>query len=331
MSCSNSALTMRRYSPRYCAMAVYSSCSTSILLEIDLAVDQPFQVGVGEFAHRMRLDRCHAGRPAGGPHQPLRAGAEGAQFLVGRLLPRPVQQLQDVDLGQLRHLAQRLVHEDAAAVHRRADRVGRNEQHAQPFRRRSGHCRSGRGSSRPGGGGRPRCRSPRPGRARGSASGIACGQLPERLPDRAQVGAQGQLAEQHRQNRAAPGEEEMARPGAAARGCSSRRTGGSSCCSTRLDVLRRELLPDGAAMLVKHDAARLVEHLPAALPGHVAEVGIFQVEGRQQGIEAAQFEELVAVEGAAIRRRRRSRETGRSPPGRCGGARAGRRPATSPG
>src|SRR5262249_34089227 len=66
-----------------------------------------------------------------------------------------------------------------------------------------------------------------------------------------------------------------------------------------LDEIRRELLPDGAAMLVVDDAARLIEHFPAALPGHVAEVGVFEVEGFEQAIEATQFEKLDAIEGAA--------------------------------
>ena len=51
-------------------------------------------------------------------------------------------------------------------------------------------------------------------------------------------------------------------------------------------------------MLVEYHAARLVEHLPAALPCHVAEVGVFQVEGLQQAVESAELEELRAVEGA---------------------------------
>ena len=60
----------------------------------------------------------------------------------------------------------------------------------------------------------------------------------------------------------------------------------------------RELLADGAAMLVIHDAARLVENLPAALPGDVAEVGVFEIEGREQRVEAAELEKLAPVEGA---------------------------------
>ena len=56
-------------------------------------------------------------------------------------------------------------------------------------------------------------------------------------------------------------------------------------------------------------AARLVEHLPAALPRHVAEVGVFQVEGRQQLVEAAQLQKLCAGRRRTIRRRRRSTGT----------------------
>src|SRR6185437_11868468 len=49
---------------------------------------------------------------------------------------------------------------------------------------------------------------------------------------------------------------------------------------------------------VVHDAGGLVENFPAALPGEKAEVRVFQIEGREQGIEAAEFEKLAAIEGA---------------------------------
>ena len=51
-------------------------------------------------------------------------------------------------------------------------------------------------------------------------------------------------------------------------------------------------------MLVVDHAARLVKHLPAALPGHIAQVAVFQVEGLQQPVETAQFEKLFAIECA---------------------------------
>ena len=66
----------------------------------------------------------------------------------------PVQQFDHVNFRQLHHLAQRLVHEDAAAVDRRADGVGRNEQHAQALGSAAPWRRSDRGSSRRAGAGR---------------------------------------------------------------------------------------------------------------------------------------------------------------------------------
>ena len=66
-----------------------------------------------------------------------------------------------------------------------------------------------------------------------------------------------------------------------------------------LDLILRKFLADGAAMLVEHHAARLVVHLPAPLPRHETQVRVLQVEGFQQTVEAAEFEELGAVEGAA--------------------------------
>ena len=82
-------------------------------------------------------------------------------------------------------------------------------------------------------------------------------------------------------------------------------------------------------MLVIHDAARLVEHFPAALPGQVAEVGVFQIEGREQLVEAAQLEKLAAIEragSAAAVEARIEIVDGRD---RRDGARAGRRSPTS--
>ncbi len=65
-----------------------------------------------------------------------------------------------------------------------------------------------------------------------------------------------------------------------------------------LDPLLAKPLADGAAVFVVNHAARLVENLPTALPGHVSQVGVFQVEGRQQPVEAAQTQKFSAVEGA---------------------------------
>jgi hypothetical protein len=49
---------------------------------------------------------------------------------------------------------------------------------------------------------------------------------------------------------------------------------------------------------VEDAAGGLIEHLPSAFPGHHAEVGIFEIEGLEEFVEAAECEELAAVEGA---------------------------------
>ena len=66
----------------------------------------------------------------------------------------------------------------------------------------------------------------------------------------------------------------------------------------RFDVAGAEAAADGAAVFVMHDAGGLVENFPAALPGHEAEVGVFQIEGREQFVEAAELQKFAAVERA---------------------------------
>jgi len=67
-----------------------------------------------------------------------------------------------------------------------------------------------------------------------------------------------------------------------------------------LNVGVGEVLADSAAMFVVDDAGGLVKHFPAAFPGHVAEVGVFQIEGREKVVEAAQLEKFAAIEGAVL-------------------------------
>src|SRR5262245_46482431 len=65
-----------------------------------------------------------------------------------------------------------------------------------------------------------------------------------------------------------------------------------------LDVSSRKALADGSAMLVIDHAGRLVENFPAALPGEISKVGVFQIKGLEQFVKAAQFQKLLAVERA---------------------------------
>ena len=64
-------------------------------------------------------------------------------------------------------------------------------------------------------------------------------------------------------------------------------------------------------MLVIDDAARLIEHLPAALPGQVAEVGVFQIERARAADRSRPARETSRGRTRRSRRRRRSRDRGR--------------------
>src|SRR5205823_4598690 len=105
-----------------------------------------------------------------------------------------------------------------------------------------------------------------------------------------------QLAEEDREHGAGPGEEKVAgkaRPFVNVLPAEEDEV----LPEDGLDVIAGEGLANGAAMLVVYDATRLVKHLPAAFPGHVAEIRIFQVKGLQQPVEAAELEKLRAAEG----------------------------------
>src|SRR5579871_1558510 len=64
-----------------------------------------------------------------------------------------------------------------------------------------------------------------------------------------------------------------------------------------LNLRFTEALADGSTVFVIHDTARLVQHLPAALPCHVPEVRIFQIERREQIVESAELQKFATVEG----------------------------------
>src|SRR5579862_7499484 len=66
----------------------------------------------------------------------------------------------------------------------------------------------------------------------------------------------------------------------------------------RVDSRRREFLANGPAMLVINDALGLIQYFPAALPGLVTEIGVFEIKRAKQLVESAEREELSAVESA---------------------------------
>ncbi len=200
-------------------------------------------------------------------------------------------------LRQLHHLAKRLVHKDAASVDRRTDRIGRDEQHTQAV----WHALQGSeaiaevAAERPPeglritDGGQGQSAAPRTESLR---------KLPEGPPQRTQVGAQGHVAEDHGQHGARPCEEKVRRqPPYLVNVLPAEEN--VVFLQYGLDLILREFLADGAAMLVEYHAAWLVVDLPAPLPRHETEVRVLQVEGFQQTVEAAEFEEFGAVESAA--------------------------------
>ena len=60
-------------------------------------------------------------------------------------------------------------------------------------------------------------------------------------------------------------------------------------------------LANGAAMFVVHEAFRLIEGLPTALPGKVPDIGVFEVKRRQDGVEGSEFQKLPPVIGGALK------------------------------
>src|SRR5258707_320611 len=65
-----------------------------------------------------------------------------------------------------------------------------------------------------------------------------------------------------------------------------------------LDVCVPDFLADVSGMFVIARAGGLVELFPAAFPRNVPEVGIFKIEGRERGVDPAEFQKLFAIEGA---------------------------------
>src|SRR5271166_560660 len=66
----------------------------------------------------------------------------------------------------------------------------------------------------------------------------------------------------------------------------------------RVDCCGGEFLADSAAVFVIDHAGRLVENFPAALPGLVAEIGVFEVKRAEELVEAAELQKFSAIEGA---------------------------------
>ena len=95
---------------------------------VDLAMDQPRQIAIAEFADRVRLDRAQRLLAAFHAHDIFRGRANPVQLRVGRALALVIQQDDQMQIAQPGQFAHRLIHEHAAAVHRRTNRIRRDEQ-----------------------------------------------------------------------------------------------------------------------------------------------------------------------------------------------------------
>ena len=93
-----------------------------------LAMDQPAQVRISEFPHRMGLQRADGFLPSFHANNVFRRGAEAIELRVGGTLLLKVEQHDQMQFAQAREFAHRLIHEYTAPVDGRTNGIGRNEQ-----------------------------------------------------------------------------------------------------------------------------------------------------------------------------------------------------------
>ncbi len=265
---------------------------------IDLAMDEPCEIGVAKLEHRVWCDRADVFLAGLEADHVLDRGANAIQFFVRIVLMRIVQHDDHVKLAQSRELANGLIHEHAASVHRRADRVRRDEQHAQrsAVPRDGIHLRERVAEMAAQGtaegfrvGNRGKCSRPRTGNEHPR-------KLERGAGDAVDARALRRIAEEPAQHRAGPGHAEMrGKPSPLMNVLPGEEQ--EVFLEHRLNIGVREPPSDGATMFVIDDAGRLVHHLPSAFPREITQVGIFHVERRQQRIESAELEKFAAVEG----------------------------------
>ena len=126
-------------------------------------------------------------------------------------------------------------------------------------------------------------------------------------------------------------EEEVRRSNDAIREYFSRQKSRKFFCRIDWTWAGREMLADGAAMLVMNYAGGMIEHLPAALPGEKSEVRVFEIERSEERIETAEFEEFSAIKRARSAAAIEAGEQESRLPGLRYGPPTARHPATSHG
>ena len=193
-------------------------------------------------------------------------------------------------------LGRGLVHEDTAAMDWWANWIRRDEQYAQIFRlriERSETVAKVAAQRSAEGFGVVDCGK----RAGSGASAERSRQLQERFPQAPQIRALRRVAEEDAEYCASKREEKV-RPQAGPFVNVLPAEENEILCKNQVDLRLRELLSNRPSVFVIHDAPRLIQHFPAALPRKITEIGVFQVEGPQELVEAAELEELAAIESA---------------------------------
>src|ERR1700733_5635860 len=113
------------------------------------------------------------------------------------------------------------------------------------------------------------------------------GKMEGRARDAGETGAFRRIAEEPAQRRARPRKREMFQQAPPLMDVFPREQK-KVFLEDALNVGVAEYFADGAAMLMIDDARGLIHRFPAAFPGQVAEVGVFEIERREEFIESAE-------------------------------------------
>ena len=265
-------------------------------VEEDGAMDGPAEVVVGELADGVGGEGAEAFGAAFEADEVFGGGAEFGEGVVSGALPLFIEEDDEVDGDVFDEFGEGLRHEDRAAVDGGEDGIGRKEE-----------------GTGPGGGGVELFKAIEEiagqrakegfgvgdgGEVVGASAGAdGLGQLEKSAAEGAEVGPFEGVADDEAEQRAGPGVGEVGGEAAAFVDVFPAEEQ-EVLLENGLDVAGGKLFADGAAVFVEHTAGGLIEHLPATFPGHHAEVGIFEIEGLEEFVKAAECEELAAVEGA---------------------------------
>ena len=101
------------------------------VLQQNLTMDQPFEVAIAELRHRMRMQRIRTNAHGPSCERQTPPTRIARQLSCAARCVLKIEQHDQVQSRESRQLGRRLIHEHAAAVSRRADRIRRDEQNGQ--------------------------------------------------------------------------------------------------------------------------------------------------------------------------------------------------------